>query len=293
MLRAYRCEASHRHHHGNVRYKAPVPTDEAAQKYHLLRPGLEPEEVQHILDKARTGDPAAFSLSPQESVQAIDPVTGDSALHIATQLESLDGINRLLGRFGPRTRRFLVWAWHALLVHQNHSGDTALHIAARSGNQDLLTMLYRNMSEHWSAEYPEIMVMDDGPPEYYVYPDDVDDTFSNSHLLLLITKNNMGRDPAAEAQYAGHDDLAQWLDDVVLRLDRRGTRRTKANVAEMIAFVKDQMSYDLWRNYSKSSNNKDDASWRVVATNGEGVGNVGGQVEANEIRAGTRSSLRL
>lgn len=57
-------------------------------------------------------------------------------------------------------------------------------------------------------------------------------------LLFLIMKNNMGRDPAAEARYAGNDDLAQWLDDIVLRLDRDGTRRTEAKVAEMIEFVK-------------------------------------------------------
>ena len=79
--------------------------------------------------------------------------------------------------------------------------------------------------------------MDDAPPEEDVWPDDNFDTFE-AELLLLITRNKMGRDPTAEARYSGNVSSAQWLDAVVSRLDHAGTRRTEANVAEMIEYVK-------------------------------------------------------
>lgn len=228
--------------------KLPYRPTEADRDLFTVGRGWEPDEVQGLLDRTRAKPPSEadpFSVPPQVLLHAIDPATGDSLLHIAAQAASADAVNKIMDRFGCEQRRFYVWAHHALLAHQNHSGDTAFHVATRSGNQMALTALYRHAFEHWSAFYPEEMVMDDGPPEHMVYPEDIEGDYSAPALLFLITKNKMGRDPAAEARHAGQDDVAQWLDDVVLRLDSDGTRRTEAHVDEMIALVKYEKWHDL------------------------------------------------
>lgn len=206
-----------------------------------------PEDVERFLDRIRTGRYTRPYAYPSALVEIIDPATGDSALHIAAKsISPLNTINTIMSGFPPgscdgRGRRFFDrWAHHALLTHQNHDGDTVLHVAARSGNKLLLTMLYRYVAGHWSARYPEEIEMDDGPPEHDVYPHDADDSLSTPCLLLLITKNKMGRDPAAEARCSGNEDLAEWLDAIIPRLDPDGTRLTEANVAEMIELVKQE-----------------------------------------------------
>lgn len=154
--------------------KLPYLLNEADRKDLTTGPDWEPDEVQHVMDRIRAGDLTPFSVPPVIPLQAIDPATGDSVLHIATQLASpLDAIKKIMAMILGKDR-FANWATHSLLTHQNYSGDTVLYVAARSGNQNLLTMFYRYTTDHWSAEYPEVVVMDDGPPENDVYPDDTD-----------------------------------------------------------------------------------------------------------------------
>ena len=201
-----------------------------------------PDKVRDFLDSVRSGNYTKTYSGPSGFVQAIDPDTGDSVLQIAARLSSpFDTINNIMGSFPPGPcllsrpyPPFYEWARHALLVHQNYNGDTILHIAARSGNQLLLTMLLRCVANHWSLQCPEIIEMDDGPPEH----ENWDDEFSPPILLILITKNNMGREPAAEARLTRHDDLAEWLDAIKARLDPDGTRCTDEHVAEMIEYVR-------------------------------------------------------
>jgi hypothetical protein len=106
-------------------------------------------------------------------------------------------------------------------------------------------MLFRSIRRHWSAVRPDVKVMPDGPPENDVYPKDVSESASAPCLLLLLTKNRLGRDPAAEARHAGNGHLAQWLDDVLTRYDPEGTRRTGAGVADMIVSVRKRYGHDL------------------------------------------------
>ena len=211
----------------------------------------EPDEEREFLDRVRTGRYTHPYAPLSVRLGAIDPATGDSALHIAAKSTSpLNTVKNIMSGFGPDScigrgpRPIYKWARHALLVHQNYDGDTALHIAARSGNQLLLTMLYRYMNDHWSAVCPEVVEMEDGPPEYAVYPYDTDDSLSTPCLLLLITKNKMGRNPAAEARHSGNEHLAEWLDAIIPRLDPDGTRLTEANVTEMIELVKYEHFHD-------------------------------------------------
>ncbi|KAH7303621.1 hypothetical protein B0I35DRAFT_446335 [Stachybotrys elegans] len=224
--------------------KLPFRPTENEQKEYLQDPSMEDNVVKEILGRARAGDMAIFSLSPGKFTQIIDPDTGDSLLHVAVRLASLEAVNTIMACFRRGKRVFSVWSRHALLVHQNHDGDTALHIAARSGNQLLLTMLFRYLCSHWSAECPEEVEMDDGPPEKDIYPEDIDESASAPALLVILTKNRAGRDAAAEARQAGHDDLAQWLEDVMQRYDPDKTRRTDEGVAELIALVKAEHGHD-------------------------------------------------
>ena len=225
--------------------KLPYRTTDANNKKLDASRAWTPEDVEDFLDQIRTGRYTHPYASPEILVETIDPITGDSTLHIAAKsISPLDTINTIMSGFPPGSCDgrdwcfFDRWAYHALLAHQNYDGDTVFHIAARSGNKLLLTMLYRYVTGHWSASCPEEIEMDDGPPEHDIYPHDTDDWLSAPRLLFLITKNKMGRDPAAEARFSGNGELAEWLDAIIPRLDPDGTRLTEANVAKMIELVK-------------------------------------------------------
>lgn len=80
--------------------------------------------------------------------------------------------------------------------------------------------------------------MDDGLPEQNVYPRDIDGELSAPNSLLLIAKDKIERDLAAEARHSGNGDLAEWLDAVISRQGPDGTRPTEANVTKIIESMK-------------------------------------------------------
>lgn len=235
--------------------KLPYQPTEEDKKYFSLTTLMVPDQYrpQLVLDSARHLGDELSKFPPFAFLQAIDTETGDSALHIVAKSAALDAVSKISMTFDDRNNnRFYRWGRHALFVHQNHAGDTIFHVAARSGKQNLLTMLFRTFENHWSASCPEVNVMDDGPPEDEIFPVDLE-YLSHEYqavapkLLLLITRNKMGRDAAAEARHAGNEDLARWLDAVVLCLDRGGKRRQEARVAEMTEYVKDSFCHNLIR----------------------------------------------
>ncbi|CAM1510738.1 Fc.00g082510.m01.CDS01 [Cosmosporella sp. VM-42] len=136
--------------------KLPYCVTEADVKELVVGRAYPPDQVQGVLDQARAGDLAAFCVEVELIIQAIDPATGDSLLHIAAQLASMEAINKTMARFDRHRCSFYVWAQHTLLVHQSHSGDTVPHIAARSGNQNLLTTAQtrRRYNSSYNAHIP-------------------------------------------------------------------------------------------------------------------------------------------
>ncbi|KAH6871524.1 hypothetical protein B0T10DRAFT_553347 [Thelonectria olida] len=127
--------------------KLPYQLIEADSNEFTVAPGWKPNRVQRVPDQARNGDLNAFSVPPIVLLQSIDPATGDSLLHSAVLLTSVEALHK------------------ARALCFTHS---SLH-----RNQTLLTMIYRCTQGHWSALRPEVMGMDGGPPEMMVYPDDM------------------------------------------------------------------------------------------------------------------------
>ncbi|PFH55129.1 hypothetical protein XA68_10648 [Ophiocordyceps unilateralis] len=204
----------------------------------------EPEELTEFLDQIKAGDYDHIYVEPDVYTQIIDSATGDSVLQIAVRAGSLEGVEKILDRFGRSRGRFAQWSRHALFVHRNKAGDNCLHMAARKGILDLLIMVYRAIDDDgswpapWEHDTPNV-------PENRVYGYSALDESSSEHLLMLLTENSHGRTPAAEARAAGHDSLAQFLDDIVERLDPKGDRRSEAGMAKMLEIVRDVCHYDL------------------------------------------------
>jgi hypothetical protein len=214
--------------------------------------------VQSVLSMAETEDLASFRsyTDRQGYVQlrgsaldlfltAIDPGTGDSTIHRAAAAGNIDALIAVQKSFGRGYAQTpTLWQEHWLLItHQNLAGDTALHAAARTGQLKSLKALYRSFhrtslsdiddslhddpsswlqpagSDMWQEHPVESWpwTMHDDDPLTYLPP-----------LEFLGRKNRSGRDAAAEARFAGHEDLGTWLDELVARNDRDGLARDEA-----------------------------------------------------------------
>jgi hypothetical protein len=226
-------------------------TDADRKEFGIASQALTPEMMQHVFGLVRANE-HKFYIAPCTLVQAIDPTTGDSLLHVAVRAGSMDGVVSLMARFDRAgQRRFYRWARHAFIAHQNHHGDTVFHVASRSGNLKLIIMLYRFIDCHWSAPHPD--VEDEDAPENEVYPFTASEDSSSPRLMLLITKNRGGRDAAAEARLVGNDEIAEWFDAVADKLDPKGTRRAEEGISDMMAIVKELFWYDLMRERQQKS----------------------------------------
>lgn len=215
-------------------------------------PALTEEMRQQVFESVRT-DEHNFSVPPFALVQAIDPDTEDSLLHVAVRAGSMNGVVSLMARFdrvmrtcgGPRNP-FYIWERHAFIAHQNRNGDTVLHVAARRGNLKLVIMLYRFIYNHWSATCPDLEDLgNEEAPEIAEFPETAGEDESSPYLMLLITRNRAGRDAASEARSVGNNEIAGWLDAVANRLDPEGNRRTEKGISDMMAMVKKGYFYDL------------------------------------------------
>lgn len=204
----------------------------------------ESDEVNYLIENVQHKRYKLDQLGHLVMLQAIDPITGDSVLHQAIRDNQPAGFLQLMEQFAYSRSRWHIWAEHALLTHQNHTGDTILHVAARTGNRNLLVTIYRQFNDHWSAARPELMEMVDGPPpELRRYPDDFYDDFADPPLQFLLMTNQQGNTARDEAQIAGHYHIAQWLEDVVKRLDPEGTRATEAGIVVLNRNINDMFHY--------------------------------------------------
>lgn len=200
--------------------------------YTFYNEGPFEDTVQRVLAIAATGDGLrSINYTSSESLllAAIDPATGDSTLHRAAAAGNIAFMRDISNGFGrqisqrPGQER-LYWV---LMVHQNLAGDTALHAAARAGNLRGAKGVYRLF------HFDDLDVDDEtrGPDSEEPPAEDWDwgrlenDPYATDPSLAFVcTKNLAGRDAAAEARAAGHNDLAAWLDRLAERLDRAGMR---------------------------------------------------------------------
>lgn len=197
--------------------------------------GLTPEQVQGILRRARSGDfwlntPAVPEKDALRALAlALDPETGESLLHIATAFtgEPLLGVQQVIHQTDqkscgqdrsavPRAR-----ALQTLLVHQNYTGDSALHMAARSGVQNTVTFLYRAF---WRAHARDSLdSTDDASLPELEKGEELDVEYREMPLAWLMVRNVTGQTAADAARAAGHADVAAWLDKIVTLLNYDGS----------------------------------------------------------------------
>ncbi|KFG85727.1 hypothetical protein MANI_021119 [Metarhizium anisopliae] len=231
-------------------------TEKDRKDFCIGGPALTEEMRQQVFELVRA-DEHNFDIPPFTLVQAIDPDTEDSLLHVAVRAGSMNGVVSLMERFGcvmrtcgfgPRNP-FYIWERHAFIAHQNRNGDTVFHVAARGDNLKLVIMLYRFIDSHWSATCPDLEDPEDldgeEAPENWEFPETADEFESSHSLMLLITRNRAGRDAASEACCVGNNEIAEWLDAVANRLDPEGNRRSKKGISDMVRMVKEGFGYTL------------------------------------------------
>ncbi|KID86730.1 Ankyrin repeat-containing domain protein [Metarhizium guizhouense ARSEF 977] len=226
--------------------RLPYRVTEADRKqFRIADPALTTKTKREVFDLVHANK-QDFSIALLILVQAIDLLTGDSLLHVAVRAQSMNSVIHLMEGFdrtnNPRNP-FDHWSRHAFIAHQNRDGDTVFHVAARSGNLKLMIMLYRFINNHWSALDPDME--DEESPENDKFPKTVDEGYSSSRLMLLITKNRAGRGAAAEARFVGNYEISGWLDAVANRLDPEGSRRTGQGISDMVDIVMEGFCYDL------------------------------------------------
>lgn len=217
---------------------------------------LTSDEVRQLMDAARictnskSLDWAFFAISQPHSctssdllLTAIDPDTRDSTVHAAASNPS----TAALASVRSLSRGLLGSLRHAVLTHQNAAGDTAMHVAARAGVQDVVTAVYRvfhddsvpGPGDDWREEGVEF------PAEEWEYEEDMREAGAHvPGLMFLLTKNAAGLDAAAEARAAGHEDVAVWLDNVVARLDPDNERAEEEGRKWMEAVLKRAYNWD-------------------------------------------------
>lgn len=166
---------------------------------------------------------------------ALDMITdadGNTLLHIAVQHGHIPCIRQIQlcfsrshGRLTEKMRRFA-------MQPNKTERNTALHLAARHENLDLLRAVYRLFCDRWLPGYESHGVE---PAE------DATDRFDEEEfgppLVFLRTQNAAGRDAAAEARAVGRETNARWCEDVLSRLDPEVKHQSPEALAKLSKYV--------------------------------------------------------
>jgi hypothetical protein len=232
----------------------PKPTLPLPYTWHDDAPGEDTTQV--LLALAPTHDGSRLKSYADRSsrlLAAIDPATGDSPLHRAATAGNYAFMDAMVSCFGPqidkvpRKKRLLWVMW----THQNLAGDTALHAAARAGNLKGVKSVYRLF---WcdSHDPDDDETCDpESPAESWEW--EGNEGAGLPALAFVCTKNRAGRDAAAEARAAGHDDIAAWLERVAEKLDPLGQRADEDYLREAR-----QEALDLHRYYDGETHGKEE-----------------------------------
>jgi hypothetical protein len=229
--------------------KLPLkPPDIPKLHRHLEEPEREPspELVERIHTLVRTGAPDNFHWEISYMVKewsrgcdpvvlllmAISPATGDSVLHTAFIAQRLEMVGAINGMFCSHSLHFP--ARQFLILHSNNSGDTILHLAARSGLQKMVTAAYRvfhydSLPDEERFSWPPAEELDLG----------IEDEDRIPPLMFLVARNEAGRDAADEAQASEHDDIARWLRTLVERIDPINSRSNPEEMCRMEMFLRE------------------------------------------------------
>jgi hypothetical protein len=119
-----------------------------------------------------------------------------------------------------------------LFKHKNHRRETILHVAAQTGNLEMVIAAYRLFG---SGILP-------GVPTYPGYQplEDLTDLMDDGipHIMFLLQKDRDGQDAASVARAKGFEDVACWLESLVSRLDPDEKRNDDAEVNEWTRYMR-------------------------------------------------------
>lgn len=198
---------------------------------------LSPSDVHDFLRMAptlgRTDDPLDFvsrrkyKCSPLDvCLMAIDPATGDSMLHAIVKAGNLDGLYAIQETFGRTPCTSVDRVAQLLLTHQSHEGKTALHSAVDTGRIQMVRALIRLFYFSGIADSLDTPGQRRAGEGFSVRDIELNQ-LSPYHVravLFVDTKDKAGRNVAAEARANGHDDVADFLEDFLFRMDPKGRR---------------------------------------------------------------------
>lgn len=207
------------------------------------------DEIRSLHELARKGDcdelqittefiaEEPFTSAPAMLLMAIDPATGDSLCHTAIRAQQIGALAQLRKMFPPNGSFRL--GENALYKHKNHAGETMLHAAVTTGNIDMVVAAYRLFGRDDLTNGKGYAGRGQPLEELTEHPND-----GIPHLTFLLEKCSDGRDAATVARDNGYDNLAQWIDNVVTRLDPAGQRHDPEQWKKWESFMRDYYQHE-------------------------------------------------
>ncbi|KEY74510.1 hypothetical protein S7711_11273 [Stachybotrys chartarum IBT 7711] len=204
-------------------------------------PPLTPDTIRAFLQSAASlskfGDELdTLDMNPLHFLlMLVDRDSGSSLLHAIVAAGNLDGLLGIQNTFSPNlgSRQGDLRAIHIFLTHQDKAGDTAMHVAVRTGRLDMVKNLYR-LFTHRALENDELCAPLEGKdaPENWVIAESMRH-LARQPLLFLCAKNAAGRDAVQEARNSGHEEIATFLERIIAGLDPKGRRLDGSEVKRM------------------------------------------------------------
>lgn len=157
---------------------------------------------------------------------AIEPATGNSLMHTAILAQRIDLLDTLR-YYRPRSDAPFMRQFELLYSHQNHDGDTILHLAARTSRRDLVTAAYQ-VYVFQDIDSPDESLQSTEPaesmPSIWSTNEGEEGAMRIAEILFLIKENAAGRTAADEARALGQDDIAAWLERALQLCDPKRER---------------------------------------------------------------------
>ncbi|KAF9871762.1 hypothetical protein CkaCkLH20_10696 [Colletotrichum karsti] len=205
--------------HACLAKDATAPAPELISELHAIVKTGTPREIKIAMENAGYDCDA-----PGVAVMfmAIEPTTGDSLMHTAAAAQRPDAMDALR-HFRTHNAAYYDNPFYALYTHQNHAGDTILHVAARSGKLAVVAAAFQVFRhEHLILDEEKLRSGQDA--EGHMWDDDNEEAYHMriGGVLFLVRQNSEGRTAADEARALGFGDIVAWLERTVKAYDTKG-----------------------------------------------------------------------
>ncbi|WYZ44773.1 hypothetical protein EsH8_VIII_000089 [Colletotrichum jinshuiense] len=201
--------------------RAPDPK-RIATLHEVVRTGSSNEIEIGLINVGRSCESNALAVL----FMAIEPDTGNSLIHTAVAARRIDAMDTLRRCFRADNMMKFKKLFDILYCHQNRAGNTILHSAVQTGEQDIVTAAFRIFHGDHLTVVDDAWQRSSQPPaaEDLPWSEEDDDGMRIPHLMFLLKQNAHGRTAAAEARALGHDNLAVWLEEILQRSDPQRER---------------------------------------------------------------------